>query len=45
MSIHFGGRKIKTVYYGGQKIREAYFGATKVWSSAPPNGKNTRRTP
>ncbi|MDK4244066.1 hypothetical protein QPX10_10355 [Corynebacterium pseudodiphtheriticum] len=36
MSIHFGGRKIKTVYYGGQKIQEAYLGSTKIYSSALP---------
>lgn len=36
MSIHLGGRKIKTVYYGGKKIKEAYLGSTKVWSSEPP---------
>lgn len=36
MSIHFGGRKIKTVYYGDKKIREAYLGSRKVWSSRPP---------
>lgn len=35
MSIHFGGRKIKTVYYGGQKIREAYLGETKIYSIDP----------
>lgn len=36
MSIHFGGRKIKTVYYGDRKIKEAYLGSRKVWSSGPP---------
>lgn len=36
MSIHIGGRKIKTVYYGGRKIKEAYLGSTKVWTSGPP---------
>lgn len=36
MSIHIGGRKIKTVYYGGRKIKEAYLGATKIYSSGPP---------
>lgn len=35
MSIHFGGRKIKTVYYGDKKIREAYLGATKIYSIDP----------